>query len=100
MIACRVAITGLVQGVSFRAGAKEEAGRLGVRGVICNAPDGSVEAIAEGAPDAVEAWISWCSVGPRGAQVTGMRTQSERVQRLAAFTIIPWPLPSASGATP
>ncbi|QGQ19816.1 acylphosphatase [Cellulomonas sp. JZ18] len=65
----RVRVRGVVQGVGFRWSCAREAERLGVRGWVANRADGSVEAVAEGAPDAVDALVSWCAHGPSGASV-------------------------------
>lgn len=62
-------ITGLVQGVSYRANTLELARRLGVDGWVRNLPNGEVESVAEGAPDALDRLIEWCKRGPRGARV-------------------------------
>jgi acylphosphatase len=43
----RYVITGRVQGVFFREGAKNEAQRLGLTGWATNRNDGSVEVVAE-----------------------------------------------------
>jgi acylphosphatase len=67
--AVEVTVTGLVQGVFFRAEAQREADRLGVAGWVRNEPDGSVAAHFEGEPDAVEAMVAWCEDGPRQARV-------------------------------
>ncbi|MGQ0536994.1 MAG: acylphosphatase [Methanobacteriota archaeon] len=65
----RLVIVGKVQGVWFRAAMQKEARRLGVRGWVRNLPDGSVEAVAEGEPAAVEALVAWSHEGPPGARV-------------------------------
>jgi acylphosphatase len=62
-------VTGRVQGVNFRAAAAQEATRLGVAGWVRNEPDGSVAVHAEGAADAVEAFVRWLYDGPRFARV-------------------------------
>jgi acylphosphatase len=67
--AVEVTVTGLVQGVFFRAEAQREADRLGVAGWVRNEPDGSVAAHFEGEPDAVEAMVAWCEEGSRRARV-------------------------------
>jgi acylphosphatase len=67
--AVEVTVTGLVQGVFFRAEAQREADRLGVAGWVRNEPDGTVAAHLEGEPDAVEAMVAWCEKGPRRARV-------------------------------
>ena len=56
--------SGLVQGVFFRASARDEARRLGVTGWIANTQEGTVIAEAQGAPDAVDAFIEFCRQGP------------------------------------
>jgi acylphosphatase len=73
--AVRVQITGLVQGVFFRVSARDEALRLGVHGWVRNRRDGSVEALYQGAPDAVERMIAWSRQGPRGARVKWVDAQ-------------------------
>lgn len=64
-----VRITGLVQGVSFRAYTQAEARRLGVTGWVRNEPDGSVAGHFEGPDDAVDALVDWCRHGPAHAEV-------------------------------
>jgi acylphosphatase len=62
-------VSGLVQGVSFRYYAVEEARRLGVAGWVRNLSDGRVEAEAEGERAALEAFVAWCRRGPPAARV-------------------------------
>jgi acylphosphatase len=62
-------IFGRVQGVGFRYHFSEQARRLGLAGWVRNRRSGSVEALIEGAPEAVEALISWARLGPSAAQV-------------------------------
>jgi acylphosphatase len=63
-------ISGRVQGVGFRYSMAKEAERLGVTGWVRNRRDGTVEAVLDGAPDAVGALLIWTRRGPRGASVT------------------------------
>ena len=70
-----IVVTGRVQGVFFRSSALQEAQRLGVSGYVQNLPDGSVEAVAEGAESAVDQFIDWCRVGSAGAQVANVATR-------------------------
>lgn len=69
-------ITGLVQGVCFRANAMRAANRIGVKGWVRNLPDGSVEAECEGAPEAIQQMREWLAVGPAGARVDGVQELS------------------------
>ena len=69
MIARRIRVYGLVQGVGFRHYTCREAARLGVNGWVRNRLDGSVEIHAEGADKAVLALQSWAGTGPFLARV-------------------------------
>ena len=48
-----IIVNGVVQGVSFRAYAREAARALGVRGYVRNLPTGAVEIVAEGDEEAL-----------------------------------------------
>jgi acylphosphatase len=62
-------IHGNVQGVGFRYHFNERAQRLGVTGWVRNRRGGSVEAMIEGTPEAVEALLDWAQLGPPAARV-------------------------------
>ena len=65
----RMRVTGLVQGVNYRATARREAERLGLSGFARNEPDGSVTVEAEGDPEALAEFARWCAQGPPAARV-------------------------------
>ena len=67
-------IAGLVQGVSYRVSARDEALRLGLSGWVRNLLSGDVEAVAQGPSPAVEAFCGWCRRGPPEARVTDVQT--------------------------
>jgi len=71
-IARRFIVRGRVQGVGFRFFAIRAAQRLGVVGSVRNLPDGTVEAIAEGTPDAVAAFRAELWRGPSYGHVTAV----------------------------
>jgi acylphosphatase len=73
----RVVVHGLVQGVWFRASTEEEARRAGVDGWVRNRADGCVEAVFEGARDAVERMVDYVGRGPRGARVERVEVHEE-----------------------
>lgn len=64
-----VRITGRVQGVGYRAWARDEAEALGLSGWVRNTPSGEVEAVLSGSTDNVEAMLALCREGPRFAAV-------------------------------
>ena len=65
-------IRGRVQGVAYRAHAREEGKRLGLHGWVRNRDDGSVELVAEGPRESLEEMLLWCRTGPRFARVDGI----------------------------
>jgi len=68
----RLVIRGRVQGVFFREAMRLEAERLGVAGWVRNRADGTVEAVVQGAAEAVEAMIRWARRGPEDARVASV----------------------------
>jgi len=69
MVRAHARIQGLVQGVYYRAHAKQKAARLGVTGWIRNLADGTVEALIEGNEPAVRGMLEWCRRGSPRAVV-------------------------------
>ena len=80
-------VRGNVQGVFFRDSARREAETRGVAGWITNRPDGAVEAVFEGDPDAVAALVDFCRHGPRGADVESVDETSEEPEGLSGFQV-------------
>lgn len=66
-------IKGKVQGVYFRASARDVANKLAIKGWIKNMPDGNVEVMAEGKKEQLDKFIEWCRHGPTQAQVKEVR---------------------------
>ncbi len=83
----RVVVHGNVQGVFFRDSARSEADSRGVAGWVTNRRDGAVEAVFEGAPDAVAALVDFCRRGPRGADVESLDETTEEPEGLSGFQI-------------
>ncbi len=79
-IRVHVLISGLVQGVFYRASTKEEAKKLGLTGWVRNLPDGRVEAVFEGEREKVERMIAWCKKGPPLARVERVEVHEESYQ--------------------
>ncbi|MCB1343294.1 MAG: acylphosphatase [Pseudooceanicola sp.] len=62
-------VTGMVQGVWFRAWTRREAERLGLRGWVRNEADGSVLALVGGRGELVEEMVRLLHIGPAKAKV-------------------------------
>ena len=69
MIAREIIVKGKVQGVFYRASAKEKAEALGLFGWVKNRADGSVEIWVEGEDRMVQEMTEWCWQGPARARV-------------------------------
>lgn len=83
-----VHVSGRVQGVFLRQMAAEEAGALGVAGWIRNLPDGRVEAVFEGPPEAVRRMVEWCRRGTPWSRVEAVEAVEEEPEGLEGFRII------------
>ena len=84
LIARRCYVSGRVQGVFYRASTRERAVSLGVAGHAVNLPDGRVEVLAVGRPEAVHALIDWLAVGPPAAQVANVEVREVLLEELGA----------------
>jgi acylphosphatase len=71
----RCHVAGKVQGVFFRASTRQKALELGCRGYARNLPDGRVEVLAIGEPQAVASLIEWLWIGPPSAHVTAVNVE-------------------------
>jgi acylphosphatase len=85
----RLKITGKVQGVGYRIWATRVAAGLGLRGWVRNRSDGSVEALATGARDAVAAMVETCRQGPYGARVAAVNVIDAEDDGSFGFTALP-----------
>ena len=65
----RLVIKGKVQGVFYRASARDRALELGIKGWVKNTPDGNVEVLATAEKESLEKFIEWCRKGPSKALV-------------------------------
>jgi acylphosphatase len=60
----------------------------GVAGWVRNNPDGTVEAVFEGEPEAIEALLDFCRRGPRGAAVERVDGSEEQPEGESGFRIV------------
>ena len=88
MIRRRVVVTGRVQGVFFRDSTRREARRRRVAGWVTNRADGSVEAVFEGEPEAVEAVVGWTRRGPVRARVESHTVTEEEPVGEDGFRVV------------
>ncbi len=65
----KINIYGKVQGVGFRYSALQKANELGLNGFVKNRTDGSVYIEADGEPEVLDKFISWCKMGPSRARI-------------------------------
>jgi acylphosphatase len=86
-VARRVVVLGSVQGVFFRDTTRRRAESRGVVGWVRNNPDGTVEALFEGDPEAVDALVAFAREGPRGAQVERVDVDDAEPEGLAGFEV-------------
>jgi acylphosphatase len=69
-------VAGRVQGVFYRASTRARAEALGVTGHARNLPDGRVEVLACGTPQAVQALCEWLCQGPPAADVVSVEIET------------------------
>ena len=87
MAALRLRITGLVQGVFFRAETRKIAASLGLAGWVRNCDDGAVDVHAEGPDAALQQLRAWCAHGPPMARVERVEAQAADVEGFRDFEI-------------
>jgi acylphosphatase len=72
----RVTVSGLVQGVWFRATARDKAKEFGLHGYVRNLASGDVEFVAEGENGKVDELVEWAKKGPPMANVQGIKVDA------------------------
>ncbi|MDQ6605246.1 MAG: acylphosphatase [Actinomycetota bacterium] len=83
----RVVIHGRVQGVFFRDSIRQRARDIGIAGWVRNRPDGTVEAVLEGPPDAVQEILRFGERGPPRAQVARTEVTEEPPEGVTGFSV-------------
>ena len=84
----RLTIKGKVQGVFYRATAKDVADLTGVQGWVRNLPDNNVEITATAAEETLQKFINWCKQGPPKAKVDDVSVEELEFQDFNGFRII------------
>ncbi len=85
MVRRRIIVHGRVQGVGFRFSVARAAETRGVAGWAGNRADGTLEAVFEGKPEAVESLVRFSEQGPRGAKVDRVEIFEEEPEGLTRF---------------
>jgi len=83
----RAIVHGRVQGVFFRDSTRRRANAHGVAGWVSNRPDGAVEAVLEGPPDAVQQLLRFLETGPPHATVDRVDVSDEEPEGLTGFSV-------------
>lgn len=81
-------IEGRVQGVFFRASARDKAEKLGLTGVAKNELDGSITIEVEGEPKELREFIKWCREGSRDAEISRLDSKEVPVQHFVNFSVL------------
>jgi acylphosphatase len=84
----RLIIKGKVQGVFYRATAKDVAYLIGVRGWVKNLPDNNVEITATATEETLQKFINWCKQGPPKARVDDVIVEELDLEEFNGFRII------------
>lgn len=69
----RFVVCGRVQGVYFRQSTRTQALGLALDGWVLNRPDGAVEGLACGSPEALAQLRAWLARGPAAARVDALQ---------------------------
>lgn len=83
----KIKVLGRVQGVWFRQGTFLEANRLGLKGIVQNLPDGSVQIEAEGDEGKLQELLDWCKDGPEHASVESVTYTEDKPKNYKDFTV-------------
>lgn len=84
----RLYISGLIQGVFYRAFIKENAERYNVKGFVRNLEDGRVEVFLEGEIEPVNTMIEICRKGTKHSQISKVEIKEEKLQEFREFKIL------------
>jgi len=88
MVTVHLLIEGEVQGVFYRATAKEMADKSGITGWIKNTWEGNVEAMITGNETSVQKFIDWCWQGPKKANVTNVTVTKKEEITFNNFSVV------------
>ena len=88
MVTIHLLITGEVQGVFFRATAKDVADKTGIKGWVRNTKEGEVEIVASGLREQLDRFVEWCKKGPKRALVSNVTVDHLEYRAFDDFRVI------------
>jgi acylphosphatase len=88
MIAREITVRGKVQGVFYRASAKEKADELRLLGWVKNEPDDTVAIWVEGPEPEVIQMIDWCWRGSERARVKDVAVKVVEISHYTDFKVL------------
>jgi acylphosphatase len=83
-----ILVKGKVQGVFYRASAREVAENLKLTGWVKNTEEGNVEMVATGTKDHIKQFVDWCRQGPPKAVVTDIVVSVKDDEVFTHFKVI------------
>jgi acylphosphatase len=83
----KIIVSGKVQGVFYRACAKEKADEWNIKGFVRNEPNGDVYIEAEAEEDVLYKFIKWCNMGPARAKVDRIEAMPGELVGFTTFDI-------------
>ena len=83
-----ILVSGKVQGVFFRAFAKEKADLFGIRGYAKNLENGKLEICAVGSTNLLDRFVDYIKKGPSGVEVTDVMVKERTDKPFRLFEIL------------
>jgi len=84
----RLYVSGIIQGIFYRAFVKENADKLNLKGFVRNLEDGRVEIFIEGNPEDVRKMIEIAKKGPKHSEIKNVEEKQEKFQDLKSFKVL------------
>jgi acylphosphatase len=81
-------IEGKVQGVFYRASARDKASELKITGWVKNTKEGNVEIVCQAAEPVLQQFINWCRQGPPKAKVEDLKVTEISAANFQDFRIV------------
>ena len=88
MICVHVRVSGMVQGVFYRAFTQDKAKDLGINGWVRNIPGGGVEAVLEGERQKIGELLAMMKKGPASSMVSGIELSEIKCKGHEDFKIV------------